>query len=337
MLWGALHVIRLFVIFCFDGLLSRLGYRLDRRQMVVLGFSGLRGAVGLALALIVNLDHEFNNTIRDLVLFHVSGIAIITLLLNGTTASMVIKQLGLMRISNVKKKMMKTFLKAYEMRTEEAIHELDIKRRFHKVDWEKVRKIANARSIYKLVYQKQHIKGSYKSQNLGVNNADILVDTEKYSSEELIIETRHRMLTTLKGIYWEFFEEGLCNPNAVVLLIESADRAIDHETEQCKDWMFFQEYFGAKTVNRIYNWGSKIPIIGEYFVSKLYHKLYLQYDICINFIEAHERTENILKHILSGKELKVIIFEMSENKKEAMNYLKTNIEQQFGHIIGQIQ
>lgn len=52
---------------------------------------------------------------------------------------------------------------------------------------------------------------------------------EALSEKDVEIETRHRYLNTLKGIYWEAFEEGLMMPRTVLLLIESADRAIDHE------------------------------------------------------------------------------------------------------------
>jgi len=35
----------------------------------------------------------------------------------------------------------------------------------------------------------------------------------------------------LKAAYWHHFEEGLCMPNAVIVLLEAADRALDHESE----------------------------------------------------------------------------------------------------------
>lgn len=49
-------------------------------------------------------------------------------------------------------------------------------------------------------------------------------------------ELRHRFYIELKAAYWHHFEEGLCMPEAVIILLESADRSIDHESEKCKDW-----------------------------------------------------------------------------------------------------
>jgi len=64
------------------------------------------------------------------------------------------------------------------------------------------------------------------------------IDHEK-GNEDHIVEARHRMLITLKGLYWEKFEVGQCSSESVLLLTESIDRAIDHETMVCKDVMFF--------------------------------------------------------------------------------------------------
>lgn len=47
--------------------------------------------------------------------------------------------------------------------------------------------------------------------------------------DELIIELRHKYITILKSLYWEHFEEGQCQAGSVTVLIESADRALDHE------------------------------------------------------------------------------------------------------------
>ena len=46
---------------------------------------------------------------------------------------------------------------------------------------------------------------------------------------ELLTELRHKYITILKSLYWEYFEGGQCNAASVRVLIESADRALDHE------------------------------------------------------------------------------------------------------------
>jgi hypothetical protein len=47
---------------------------------------------------------------------------------------------------------------------------------------------------------------------------------------ELETEYRHKFLAILKSKYWYFFERGMCGTNSITVLVESVDRAIDHET-----------------------------------------------------------------------------------------------------------
>lgn len=64
-------------------------------------------------------------------------------------------------------------------------------------------------------------------------------------------ELRHKYLTILKSQYWEFFEEGQCTPDSVIVLIESADRALDHEEKPIEDWGFIQSYIISDTFLKI--------------------------------------------------------------------------------------
>ena len=58
---------------------------------LVLLWGGLRGAVSLALALIVELDTGIEASIRDRILFHVAGIVLLTILVNGSTTGLLLK------------------------------------------------------------------------------------------------------------------------------------------------------------------------------------------------------------------------------------------------------
>ena len=49
-------------------------------KVVVLAYAGLRGAIGIAFALIVKNDEDFPPKFRMIVLFHMAGAAVLTLL-----------------------------------------------------------------------------------------------------------------------------------------------------------------------------------------------------------------------------------------------------------------
>eukprot|EP00520_Triparma_pacifica_P009230 CAMPEP_0118643708 /NCGR_PEP_ID=MMETSP0785-20121206/6536_1 /TAXON_ID=91992 /ORGANISM="Bolidomonas pacifica, Strain CCMP 1866" /LENGTH=716 /DNA_ID=CAMNT_0006535391 /DNA_START=679 /DNA_END=2829 /DNA_ORIENTATION=+ len=73
----------------------------DVKDLVVEGWGGLRGAVGLALAILVRNQNvgtteEKNGT---LLLIHVAGVSALTLLVNATSATPLLKLLGLTKIS----------------------------------------------------------------------------------------------------------------------------------------------------------------------------------------------------------------------------------------------
>ena len=65
----------------------------------MLSYSGVRGPVSLALALVVTREEDFDEDLRTLVLFHAAILAVLTLLINGTTIGFLINKLGLARSS----------------------------------------------------------------------------------------------------------------------------------------------------------------------------------------------------------------------------------------------
>ena len=90
-----INVIRLFVIFLFYPLMKRCGYGLTIRECILLGWGGLRGALGLTLALVVSICPGIPDEIRKQVLFYTAAIVTLTLLLNATTVRQLLNRLGM--------------------------------------------------------------------------------------------------------------------------------------------------------------------------------------------------------------------------------------------------
>lgn len=103
-LYFGLTVIRTLVMALFSPLLARLGYGIKWETICVMTWGGLRGAVGLALALVV--EHEpglANSEFGSKVLFHTAGIVVLTLLVNATTIGNLLSLLKLSEISTTKR------------------------------------------------------------------------------------------------------------------------------------------------------------------------------------------------------------------------------------------
>eukprot|EP00940_MAST-03C_sp_MAST-3C-sp2_P000900 g900.t1 len=118
-LFLALLVIRSLTLLCLSPMLFVSGYGVSWYELIFVSWSGLRGAVGLALGMMVEatansdiscasaFDFEDSSCspgdkdyLRARMLFHMAGIATLTLVINGTTGDFFLSFLGLERRSN---------------------------------------------------------------------------------------------------------------------------------------------------------------------------------------------------------------------------------------------
>ena len=67
-------------------LLNACGYMISSKEAVILCWSGLRGAVGLSLALFILLDANISDLrYRTLTFFHMGCVAFLTIIFQGTS------------------------------------------------------------------------------------------------------------------------------------------------------------------------------------------------------------------------------------------------------------
>jgi len=108
-LYVVLTIVRFMIIFFSRPILQRLSADrtpVTRADAIVMTWGGLRGAVGLALAIQVRVERangKISELDADRVLFYVGGIASLTLLVNATTCPMVVEWLGITQTSGTKK------------------------------------------------------------------------------------------------------------------------------------------------------------------------------------------------------------------------------------------
>jgi NhaP-type Na+/H+ or K+/H+ antiporter len=94
-LYVCMMVARFLSIVVFMPALKRSGYGLTMKDVYVLTYGGLRGAVGIAFSLIIASNNNFSQKFRQVVLFNMAGCAFLTLVINAPTAGFVIRKLGL--------------------------------------------------------------------------------------------------------------------------------------------------------------------------------------------------------------------------------------------------
>jgi hypothetical protein len=126
-------------------------------------------------------------------------------------------------------------------------------------------------------------------------------------------ELRHKYLTILKSLYWEYFEEGQCGAEAVSILMESADRALDHEDGPMLDWDYIRTYAFSHKWTKFLSKLAQIPLIGKVISNSLFDIFMVQYDVCVNFIEAHNEASLMLKNVIQENDVVKVIQDEANN------------------------
>lgn len=93
--WPLLHIIRTGIMLAFWPLTRKFGYGQTFEEVILCSYAGLRGAIGLSLALVVAGDDKIDPYVQEIILFHVSGMCMLTLLINATTTGALVRKLGL--------------------------------------------------------------------------------------------------------------------------------------------------------------------------------------------------------------------------------------------------
>ena len=67
-------------------------------------------------------------------------------------------------------------------------------------------------------------------------------------ANEVATESRIRFLSTLKGLYWQEFQNGQCTNRTVLRLIDSANINID-APEELNDWILLEKGLKSAGIN----------------------------------------------------------------------------------------
>ncbi|MEC4724453.1 sodium:proton antiporter [Shewanella sp. D64] len=298
-------IIRASVILGLMPILARIGVGLTKEKSIVLIWGGLRGAVSLALALIVATNEALDIQLRDQVLFLTAGIVVLTIVVNGSSMRFVMAKLGLDKLPKAKQQ---TFAKVQ-----------------HKISNEMVK------------VRGQLQKDEYlKSVNWPLVDKNIVSVGKDFVEEEKIdtqVEYLRKLLESERQFYWNQFSKGLLSQNATHILVAAIEKALDGtpqiwpRTSIIKHWMIPEWSVRCSTV----------PVIGTYARAASYRQHVIMFETARGLFEASE----YIKELAPSLSLEPEQLEFALGQVELVNQFakKTLIDfkEQSPHLVERVE
>lgn len=338
-----LHVVRFLVILIHYPILRYFGYGINWKEIVVLTFAGIKGVIGLALALIAYHHPELSKPFSSLLLFYSIGTSSLTIVLDSFALKFLVKIFELESLNEVQESMLLGVTTAILQNTGKNIERLRAEKEFDLVNWEKVLSVIGSKSLLEQIMKSNKIGKEVLKLNKDKSPEELLeIYSQKFdiSKESLESEMRNRFYSTLKSIYWHEFESGQCQGYTSLVLIDSCNKAQLIENSKITDWTMLEKSLSQPKITKLLEKLSNWPLIGRVFKSMLYTRIMLIYDAASTFITAHEEALELMDNmeIDTDEALFEEIVEESHQQVSLCNdYIKLFITDTYPEIISQVQ
>mmetsp|Transcript_252 Transcript_252/g.540 ORF Transcript_252/g.540 Transcript_252/m.540 type:complete len:934 (-) Transcript_252:70-2871(-) len=221
-LYFALMVIRALMVLFFWVPLNLVGSPLNWKEGLVMVWSGLRGAVSLALAIIVDIEPGIDKQMGSRVMFHVGGVAALTFIINATTSAKLLSLLGLTKTSHARERMLSQF----------QLHTAELIARVFEEDLESpddIRFKGANRAI---------VRGMVPGLRPMSSPPVEITNPSEEEEHQLLRIYREAFLRVVQNHYWAGIEEGVIprNLKAARILLHSTDEALDNSWLCINDW-----------------------------------------------------------------------------------------------------
>jgi len=360
--WGivlylACVVIRFITIFIHFPLLRNIGYGMSWQQAIIISWSGLRGAIGLALALLVNLDTALRPAFRQQVLVFTSIVVILTLLINGSLTKKLLEVLGILRPEPIKLEFLCQTIQEMEEFADNHCSHLKADNLIGQPDWEKVVALSHidAEQLIDKKWLKQldhnpsplaetaAVNAAMKAVDKDVEAAESMLDrsekqvastsgrlaamnAKNVKQAELLKDVRSRLLHGLKATYNEGFHKGYIGSDEVLELVGSVDKSLDNLDNAIRDWELVEPH--ARIGKMVVTMQSRDPSC--HYLGPLtglpQRLLFLQLEhgliLAAAFVYAHKHTRQRLKESL--KDIKESLEERENDGSDHETIVHTN-------------
>lgn len=313
----ALNIIRYITIMMLYPIMKRSGYGLNKKESIILTWGGLRGALGMTLALMVSYTPAIPEEIRSQVLFFTAGTVTLTLCINATTMRWLLNKLGLIYIPTARTMMENKIQNLLHENSEQYLERLKTREALNGANWEKV---------------SQYVTASPSAQGATPMANDVMN------------EIRLRVLDKEKMFLHQIYDEGIISKTSFMQLSNSLDELYDHDGSYALDTRTSIFNFCNRTF--ILDGMQRIPKIGSWISFYFKERIGVVHDLGRGFIILQKEDLKLLddlegSNMLSGEQkvvLKTLRAEIQHNldtMNGILNKLANDFPKAYKHALTQ--
>ena len=254
-LYLGVSISRTLMLLLFHFVLSKTGYGSTWQSSVILMWGALRGAVSLALALQVIHNTGFCLVMRNKIIFFVSGIVVLTLIINSTTFNQLLSLLGFCHISKAKRLAVDSAADDIIKSMNSELEALKDNDSHTDSNWDEVRKVCCIETIHKAKKDEEdnrkEIEKLHDKVAACVNcDTQVPVPITKAELSEFFDESRNRIFKAFKISLWKQFDSGLLSKPALRYLGDLCDQTRDVRDK----FIEFQDVSSAWKIGKFLNY-----------------------------------------------------------------------------------
>lgn len=262
-LYIAIQLIRAFSVLLFMPLLKRIGIGINGAKASVLIWGGVRGAVSLALALIIAQDSLLGAAFGDQVLFLTAGIVVLTIVINASSMKMVFAYFKLDKLPPAKQASLDKAQFTIKKRLSDELPLLKENEFLQRANWTELTKsVAQVKA----------------PENIDCNNIE---------ETDLRVAFHRRLLESERQFYWGQFKHGALTGTATRQLVQAVEIALDGQPQLSPRENLFKVW---KTPNYL-RWFNRIRFLHRIIIRFSFERLALSYDTARGFMQAQQEIE----------------------------------------------
>lgn len=268
------NIVRAIVILLFFPLMKRCGYGLTVRESVILGWGGLRGALGLTLALMVSYATSIPEDVRGQVLFFTAGIVTLTLTVNATTTRWLLAKMGLTKVLSSKILMDYSIREKARDTAEKYYETLKQKEGMVEADWNYVREFLPEKET---------------------------APEAQMRMKDMLADMRLRILNRERQFTWSLFVDGAISTTTLRRLTGSLDELYDHDgtmplSYRKSIFSYYSEPFALKLLR-------KAPFFMQWYDRYFHDRVTNGYDLGRGFIVIQKESIKMVDEFATSEVL----------------------------------